>query len=256
MGRRCRHLNPVHAGAVVRVDARLINAAHNSSVASWGASGTNMTAPGSQQPTFQTNIVGGQPAVLFDGAATNAGGDYMVATVSITSNSTTAVWLERKTSYAGPPSSTYTRLVANFNSANGPAENDTTSANSWIPAFISAIDLGAGTNRMTGYRASTLLGSLPYTENTWALGGATLSGSTATIRNNKAQASATTTASAMNSNRFTLGGNWHHLTTTAGGDGGLNGHVAAAAMFPVALGASMIARIEQSYALSFCVPYG
>jgi len=71
MHRRARHLNPIHAGALISVDSRFLSGTNGSSVSTWsgraGQSG-DFTASGTNQPTYNTGKNGGNPAVTFDGS--------------------------------------------------------------------------------------------------------------------------------------------------------------------------------------------
>lgn len=82
MGRRLRHFNPVHAGAVAVLDARFLDGyANGDSVTSWPSRpGTAFTFSGaSNYPTFSTSVAaaGNQPGVSFNAGSqqrlTNAG---------------------------------------------------------------------------------------------------------------------------------------------------------------------------------------
>jgi len=70
MHRRARHLNPIHAGALISVDSRFLSGTAGSALSTWsgraGQSG-NFTASGTAQPIYNTNKNGGNPAVTFDG---------------------------------------------------------------------------------------------------------------------------------------------------------------------------------------------
>jgi hypothetical protein len=73
MRRRHRHFNPAHAGAAIVLDSRYgFSQADNTAVSSWeDRSGNNndaTQATAAAQPTYETNEVGGQPAVRFDGS--------------------------------------------------------------------------------------------------------------------------------------------------------------------------------------------
>jgi len=71
--RRCRHMNPVHAGALMAIDARFLAGAHGSVVSTWANRGSatyDMTqSDNTLRPLLQTgsNGIGGQHAVDFDG---------------------------------------------------------------------------------------------------------------------------------------------------------------------------------------------
>jgi hypothetical protein len=71
MHRRARHLNPIHAGALISIDSRFLTGTNGSALATWagraGQSG-NFTSSGTNQPTYNTNKNGGNPAVTFDGS--------------------------------------------------------------------------------------------------------------------------------------------------------------------------------------------
>ena len=71
MGRRHRHLNPVHCGAQGAFDARFIpGAANNAAIQTWdnrANSSNNATQSNAlNRPTFIANGVNGQPIVRFD----------------------------------------------------------------------------------------------------------------------------------------------------------------------------------------------
>ncbi len=69
MHRRVRHLNPRFAGASLVLDARYINEANNTAIATWpdiSGSGNNATqATSGKRPIFKTGLQGGQPVVTF-----------------------------------------------------------------------------------------------------------------------------------------------------------------------------------------------
>lgn len=74
MGRRVRHLNPVHAGANVALDARFISGlADNATVQTWssrpGGSRNYTQSTNARRPIYRTNIQNGQPVVRFTEAS-------------------------------------------------------------------------------------------------------------------------------------------------------------------------------------------
>jgi hypothetical protein len=72
MRARQRHLNPKAAGARIVLDSRYITQSDNTAVTSWADRSGNAydasQATGIKQPTFQTNEIGGNGAVRFDGS--------------------------------------------------------------------------------------------------------------------------------------------------------------------------------------------
>jgi|LakMenE18May11ns_1017448.scaffolds.fasta_scaffold9569432_2 hypothetical protein len=72
MRARQRHLNPKAAGAKIVLDSRYIDQADNTAITSWADRSGNAynAAQGdnTKQPTFQTNEIGGNGAVRFDGS--------------------------------------------------------------------------------------------------------------------------------------------------------------------------------------------
>lgn len=74
MGRRVRHLNPVHLGASCSLDARFIEGvADTATIQDWNsrAGGTiNFSqATSARRPAYRTNIQSGQPVVRFTGTS-------------------------------------------------------------------------------------------------------------------------------------------------------------------------------------------
>jgi hypothetical protein len=71
MRARQRHLNPKAAGARIVLDSRYITQSDNTAVSSWADRSGNgydaAQATSSKQPTFQTNEIGGNGSVRFDG---------------------------------------------------------------------------------------------------------------------------------------------------------------------------------------------
>jgi hypothetical protein len=73
MRARHRHFSPAHAGATIALDSRYgFSQADGSAVSTWEDRSTTNNdatqATPANQPTYETNEVGGQPAVRFDGA--------------------------------------------------------------------------------------------------------------------------------------------------------------------------------------------
>lgn len=69
MHRRARHLNPAAAGAFAAYDSRFITGlTDGASVSSWSDRTANAnTLTGTNQPTYETNELNGNPVVRFDG---------------------------------------------------------------------------------------------------------------------------------------------------------------------------------------------
>ena len=70
MHRRARHLNAKDAGARVALDARFLSGFSNgASVGTWTnrIGSSDFTSSGTQQPTFTTSSISGNPALTFDG---------------------------------------------------------------------------------------------------------------------------------------------------------------------------------------------
>ena len=246
MGRRHRHLNPVNAGATLALDSRFLFASNGDLVSTWPSrqGGIPGTAAGSWQPIFQTGIIGGNPALFFDGS-----GNRIVASISVTSNAVTALWVLRKTSYVGGASA-YSRTGSLWNKTNT-GNVDYGDATGAILAFIANEDAGQGPNRTTFYRSYTPEPSLPYSINTWAIGSTLIDGSQVALRQNKALATGTTTSTALNSNELVIGNMGNTVV-----NGSLNGHVASFTFFVSVLSASMIKRLEEASAFSFRLSYG
>lgn len=88
MRARHRHFNPANAGAVCALDARFLNLTNNTAVDSWtdrSANGNSPTESSTARPTFKTNEVGGQPAVVFDGAGNKLNFSSALWTLSFSS---------------------------------------------------------------------------------------------------------------------------------------------------------------------------
>lgn len=83
MHRRARHLNPASAGASLVLDARYINLADKTAVSRWtdrSVNNFNIVQPtGSQQPTFETNVLNGNNSLRFISTANQflCGGDIL-----------------------------------------------------------------------------------------------------------------------------------------------------------------------------------
>lgn len=101
MHRRSRHLNPLHAGAIMALDARyLLVAPHsntnNDTLSSWpdmarlnDATQDDVGEIGSK-PTFLTNILGGNPVVRFDGS-----NDVMTHAITRGNVNSTVLWVAK-----------------------------------------------------------------------------------------------------------------------------------------------------------------
>jgi hypothetical protein len=72
MGRRSRHLNPKHLGAIQSVDSRFITGISNGAgVGTWSDRAGSLDysqGTSGEQPTYTTNSINGQPSVNFDGS--------------------------------------------------------------------------------------------------------------------------------------------------------------------------------------------
>ena len=72
MRARHRHFNAGRAGAAIVLDSRFINQSNNTAISQWddrsGNAKNAIQATAANQPTFQTNILNGNPVVRFDGA--------------------------------------------------------------------------------------------------------------------------------------------------------------------------------------------
>lgn len=71
MHRRARHLNPIHAGALICIDSRFLSSTNGASLSTWpGRAGQtgDFTSSGTNRPTYNTGKNGGNPAVTFDGS--------------------------------------------------------------------------------------------------------------------------------------------------------------------------------------------
>jgi hypothetical protein len=253
MGRRCRHLNPSAAGAWTAVDSRFITASNGDPVSTWaGRSSANLTSSGTQRPTYQVNITGGQPALYFDGVVSNASGQYMSGTPSVTSNSVTLLWVN-KTELFGDK---YGRVASLWNSADtgsGIWDYATTNAMACIALSPS---LGAGSNRSNIYRNSAVSASIPYSSNTWTVASAKLSGTNVTHKTNKTLATGTTSATSLNSDRIIIGNGPPGPLVVGGYYEAMQGYIAAFTLFLSALSDPMVKRLEEAMAYSFRLPYG
>jgi len=236
----------MRAGATLALDSRFLSANNDDLVSTWPSrqGGTSGTSSGAGRPTFKTGIVGGQPALLFDG-----GHNRIVASISVTSNAVTGLWVLRKTSY-GSGATQFSRTGSLWDNTNT-SNVDYGDATGAVLAFMSSTDLGQGANRTTFYRNNVAEPSLPYTANTWAIGSTLIDGTQVVLRQNKTLATGTTSGTALNSNELVIG-NMSNGTL----NGSLNGHVASFAFFALALSASMIKRLEEASAFSFRLSYG
>jgi hypothetical protein len=95
---RQRHLNPRDAGANLVLDARYITGLSDGDlVGTWAdrsGNGNDVTASGSNRPTYKVEIQGGQPVLRFDGSddrmlntAISFGTSYTIAAVTNVSSS-------------------------------------------------------------------------------------------------------------------------------------------------------------------------
>jgi hypothetical protein len=80
MRARHRHFNPKAAGAATALDARYLTFSDDAAVDTWTSrTGSNdaTQATAARQPTFKTNVRGGQPVVRFSGSHTDSTQDFL-----------------------------------------------------------------------------------------------------------------------------------------------------------------------------------
>jgi hypothetical protein len=117
MHRRARHLTGRPAGASYHYDARRLDLTSGTGVSTWtdlAGSNNASQATSTNQPTFQTNVLNGNPIVRFDGTndfMTFASGASVsvehVAIILYKSSSTSCPTVVNKTSASGLPYTNY-----------------------------------------------------------------------------------------------------------------------------------------------------
>lgn len=219
MGRRVRHLNPANASATMAFDARFgITVASGSKVPNW-ADRSSITVNAVQaiianQPTYQSAAINGQPAVRFDGNNNMIHGK---------DSQLSCVWIAvinriaSQTGYRGIAASGSSMLLARQGT------------DKW------------GTFTATDANATTTLSiGVPYiltmVDNNASGGSFFLYGATdGTYTGNSAGQSS------------------KHIGGLLGANQGVNADIAGIVLLP-AISASLVRRIEQSFAYSFKLP--
>ena len=226
MRARQRHFNARDAGAVLVLDARYIDQADNTAVSTWSDRSRNSynatQATGSLQPTFQTNELGGQPAVRFDG------GDSLVSSLNsstvLSGNLSYFCLARRRISNTSYP------LLIGFS----------TGGNYRGRALFLFVN-----NPSYGQNAADVVGSVSITNSVAFIASATKSGSTASVFvNGNSVGSGTPTTSAVTETQFYIG-------TGGGGGNYFDGDEFSVAVFNAGITASVRKRLEQSAAYSF-----
>jgi len=252
MRARQRHLNPVHAGANSSFDGRFISGlADDAAMSDWtGRAGSAITpsqATANNQPKYKISAINGQPGVLCDDAGTAANAKFFEATTSVTSNAASCITIAQKTSNV--TSAKYARIASIWNSANNAQfTGDYASTNSMSFAFL-ANDTFNGLNPCaTAYRNSVALGTASYTVGDSIITSTVIDGTTVTFCKNGVAATASTSATALNSNRLRIGAAPY---IGSDGDGNMRGYIVRIDYFITALSSSLRKRIEKAAAYSF-----
>jgi hypothetical protein len=171
-------------------------------VSQWSdKSGNNRHATqgtGVKQPTWGTTTVNGKTVMNFSGS------QFLIANASVTSNNLTHFVVFRKTSTNA--NTTYSRVLSLWTTSGG-ADYDNTNA---IETHLSEASFNSVTPPLIGgYRNSSAICSIPIVANTPYLSWMTLNGANQNLwvgsTSGSAQASGTTSATALNSNRLTVG---------------------------------------------------
>jgi|LakMenE01Jun11ns_1017448.scaffolds.fasta_scaffold9661252_1 hypothetical protein len=252
MRARQRHLNPVHAGANSSFDGRFISGlADDAAMSDWtGRSGSSLTpsqATANNQPKYKVSAINGLPGVLFDDGGTAANGKFFEATTSVTSNAASCIVIAQKT--ANVASAKYARVAAIWNSGNTPSSpGDYGSTNSMIFLFLANDTYGGFNPAAAAFRNLSVLAPVSYTIGDSILNSTVIDGTTVTFSKNGVAGTASTSATALSSDRLRIGA----APFVAGGaDGNLRGYVVRLDYFISALTDALRRRLERGAGYSF-----
>jgi hypothetical protein len=252
MRARQRHLNPVHAGANSSFDGRFISGlADDAAMSDWtGRSGSSITpsqATANNQPKYKVSAINGQPGVYFDDGGTAANGKFFQGTTSVTSNAAACITVAQKTANVG--SATYARVAAIWNNANNvQSPGDFGSTNSLIFAFLGNDTFNGFNPCATAYRNSAALATTSYTVGDSIITGTVIDGTTVTFSKNGVAGTASTSATALNSDRLRIGA---APFVGFGGDSNMRGYIVRVDFFINALTEPLRRRIERGAGYSF-----
>lgn len=244
MRARHRHFNPRDAGALVALDSRYgFSLSGGSSVSSWLDRTNNANnadqATAANQPKYETNELNGQPVIRFDG--TNDDLRTGILSSSITVNSVTGLSIHKKNS-GGTSANNFSRIISLSLNDN----QDFSNTNS----FITHHSVPSPYNNSIGwFRNSLQVTQIAAAFNTFYLNSFTLDATNIKSRiNGGADATGTTSANALNSNRLTLAA---PRFQTPPGDSRLNGDIAMITLIGLVSSTALRRRLEHAAAYSF-----
>jgi hypothetical protein len=252
MRARQRHLNPVHAGANSSFDGRFISGlADDAAMSDWtGRSGSNITpqqATANNQPKYKMSAINGLAGILCDDAGAAQNGKFFEATTSVTSNAASCIAIAQKT--ANVTSAKYARIASIWNSANDVSTvGDFASTNSMAFLFLANDTFNGFNPCATAYRNSAALGTVAYTVGDAIITGTVIDGTTVTFSKNGVAGTASTSATALNSNRLRIGAAPFVGFT---GDSNMRGYIVRVDYFINALTEPLRRRIERGAGYSF-----
>ena len=252
MRARQRHLNPVHAGANSSFDGRFISGlADDAAMSDWtGRAGSSLTpsqATANNQPKYKVSAINGLPGVYFDDGGTAANGKFFEATTSVTSNAVSCISVSKKT--ANVATGTYARVAAIWNSANNKLNpGDYNSTNSLVFLLLANATVNTFNPAATAWRNGSPIGTVSYTVNDTILVSTILDGTTLTLAKNGVAGTASTSATALNSDRLRIGA---APEVSASEPSNMRGYIVRVDYFINVLTDSLRRRLERGAALSF-----
>lgn len=175
-----------------------------------------------KRPLLTSAGLNSKDVITFDG--TN---DILVSNYTATSNNLAVYAVANKTA-AGGTSNQYSRIFEFYKSSDNAATiGGYANTNGWIPAFYASQAVGGQSapavhtfrNNLSAARTS-----LAY--NTANITGGILNGSTLNLRHNGTEYTGTTSATAINADRFHVGGSAASAVAAPGVDSELNGYIA------------------------------
>lgn len=206
---------PIRTGLYSWYDASVASSITSSSnkVSQWNdlsGNGLHLTqSTGALQPSTGTTTQNGRNVIAFAGSIIASTG------VSYTANTLTVFYVALKTS-AGGASNLFSRVIS-FSLNN---DNDYDTTNGMNPMYATNT-LGGFAPNSTIYRNSAVAAAQSLTYNVANTTAFKLNGSNVDLWHNSTTATGTTSATALNSNRFAVGNGY-----AGGADGYLNGWVA------------------------------
>jgi hypothetical protein len=231
-GRRVRHLNPAHAGAVLVLDSRFITGlADGDPVSTWNdrsSNGLNATSSGTARPLYKVAIQGGCPALNFD-----AVNDELVGTFNYTQTAATVICTAQV-----PGFSPYARF---FQLSDAGADFST--SGHYIPLLRAN-----GTSQIASWVGGNLRGTIAVNTG-WTTLSAQHSGSSLLVRAAGVSGSSFSNTLSKTWTRYGISSN-----TMAAGGAVLGANYGSAAVFNTALSLPLLKRIEHAQSFSFKVP--